>query len=216
MPRRSRIDIPEMVYHVYNRGHNKTAIFLDDLDREVFLKYLRRACERCPWELLGYCLMSNHYHLQLRTLDGPLGKTMHYLNTLYAGYFNFRYGKAGHVFQNRYHSIPVEVDSYLLVLSRYIHLNPVVAGLVKRPEDYSWSSYKEYLGGPPSGLIRPAFVLDTLDANPEKQRESYREFVESDMGKPQRFNEKIIRKTRVFGGDSFVRYVNRFIPKKAI
>ena len=150
-------------------------------DRHMFLKYLHRAYEQCPLDLLGYCLMGNHYHLQVKTLSEPLGKTMHYLNTLYAGYFNFRYGKHGHVFENRYHSIPVEVDAYLLVLSRYIHLNPVVAGIVKRPEDYPGSSYREYLGARPLSLIKCDLVLDTLSENREKQRDIYKEFVQSEI-----------------------------------
>ena len=134
-------------------------------------------------------------------------QTMHHLNTLYAGYFNFRYGKVGHVFQNRFHSIPVEVDSYLLVLSRYIHLNPVAAGIVRRPEDYLWSSYRDYLGIRSSGLIKRDLVLDTLSDNHERQAEVYREFVESEIGKPARFTERLIRRTRVFGSESFVRLV---------
>jgi len=209
MPRQPRIDIPNTVYHVYTRGHNKSALFLDDLDRRTFLKYLHRACAQFPLEVCGYCLMGNHYHLQVRTLEIPLAKTMHLLNTLYAEYFNFRYGKVGHVFQNRYHSIPVEVDSYLLVLSRYIHLNPVLAGLVLRPEDYSWSSYGDYVGNRTTGLVQSALVLDTLSTNVAKQREAYRQFVESEIGKPPQFKEEIIQKTRIFGSVDYVRALNK-------
>src|SRR5262249_43357690 len=131
------------------------------------------------------------YHLQVKTLDIPLSKTMHLLNTLYAEFFNFRYGRAGHVFQNRFHSIPVDVDSYLLVLSRYIHLNPVQAGLVSKPEQYAWSSYKEFIGqSPSSGLIQPALVLNTLDDNRETQQNSYRIFVENENSKRSKITDE--------------------------
>jgi putative transposase len=212
MPRRPRIDIPDTVFHIYIRGHNKSSIFLDDQDRYTFLKYLRRASERCPWDLLGYCLMDNHYHLQVKRLSITLGATMHHLNTLYAGYFNYRYAQAGHVFQNRFHSIPVEVDSYLLALSRYIHLNPVEAGLVGRPQEYRWSSYREFIGGPSEGLIKSALVLDTLSENRERQQTLYREFVEDGIGKKSMITEEYIRKARVLGSDTFVKAIYARCP----
>lgn len=149
--------------------------------------------------------MSNHYHLEVKTLDNPLWKTVHYLNNLYAGYFNYRHDHVGHLFQGRFHSIPVQRDAYLLNLSRYIHLNPVVAGLVKRPEDYEWSSYRAYLPGGEPGLVLTGLVLDTISENVATQRELYRQFVEEDIGKPPKFTEELIHKTRIFGNDSFVR-----------
>ncbi len=212
MPRQSRIDLPDTVYHVYTRGHNKSTIFGDDTDRRKFLTYLKRSCTQYPCQILGYCLMDNHYHLQVKTLSSPLGKTLHHLNTLYAGYFNFRYGTVGHVFQNRFHSIPVEVDSYLLVLSRYIHLNPVAAGLVSKPEDYRWSSYGDYLGISKDNFIKTELVLDTLDANPIRQRETYRSFVDNGILKPPDITEKLIQKTRVFGSATFANSLLGTVP----
>ena len=207
MPRQPRIGIPHTVYHVFTRGHNKTPLFLDDEDRVIFLKHLKRAQVRCPWDCLSYSLMTNHYHLQIKRLDTPLGKTLHYLNTLYAGHFNYRYKNVGHVFQNRYHSIPVQVDRYLLTLNRYIHLNAVAAGIVARPEDDPWSSYREYLGKTHTGLIRPELVLETLCDNPDLQIQRYREFVEEGLNQKTEINEKTIWKTRVFGDDSFMKWV---------
>ena len=212
MPRQPRIDMPDTVYHVFNRGHNKSPLFLDDEDKSVFLKHLKRVQERCPWDCLGYSLMTNHYHLQVKTRDCSLGKTMHCLNTLYAGHFNYRYQKVGHVFQNRYHSIPVQIDRYLLALSRYIHLNAVAAGVVAKPEEDIWSSYREYLGQTHSGLIRPQLVLDTLFDNPLLQRQSYRLFVEEMLNKKPEFSEAVIWKTRVFGDDAFTKSVAARCP----
>jgi putative transposase len=212
MPRQSRITISDTVYHVYTRGHHKSPLFIDDEDRFVFLKHLKRAQERCPWDCLGYSLMTNHYHLQVKTHDLPIGKTMHYLNTLYAGHFNFRYKTVGHVFQNRFHSIPVQVDRYLLVLSRYIHLNAVVAGMVTKPEDHVWSSYREYIGQTFTGLIRPKLILDTLCDNPALQAESYKNFVEDIIFKKPEFTEELLWKTRIFGDDLFTKTITASCP----
>jgi putative transposase len=213
MPRQARIDIQNMVYHVFTRGHNKSALLRDDEDRYVFLRHLKRAQDRFPWECLGYSLMTNHYHLQVKTLDSPLGKTMHYLNSLYAGHFNYRYKTFGHVFQNRFHSIPVQTESYLLRLSRYIHLNAVDAGMVQRPEDHRWSSYREYLGGNSSGLINTDLVLNTLCGIPSLQKQRYREFVEQKLNQKPEFNESILRKTRIFGDDPFVQWIRYQCPE---
>lgn len=212
MPRTSRIDIPNTVYHVYTRGHNKSPILIDDQDRFVFLKYLKRTKDRFPWDCLGYSLMINHYHLEIKTSDSPLGHIMHYLNTLYAGYFNFKYKTVGHVFQNRFHSIPVQIDSYLLVLSRYIHLNAVVAGMVQKPEDHQWSSYREYIGKTQSGLISTDLVLDTLCPDKNLQRERYRIFVEEGVSKKPEFTENTIWKTRVFGDAAYTQWVAKQCP----
>lgn len=206
MPRLARIDVPDTVYHIYTRGNHKAPLFLDDKDRRYFLKFLERAQEKYPWDLLNYKLMTNHYHLQVKTLSSPLWKTMHTLNTLYAGYFNNRHGQVGHLFQGRFHSIPVEADSYLLVLSRYVQLNAVVAGIVQRPEDYEWSSYRAYTEGKdPTGLVRTDLILDTLSLNNQTQREQYRKFVEDEIGRPPRFTDELLWKTRTFGSDAFVR-----------
>jgi putative transposase len=211
MPRLSRIDIPDTVYHVYTRGNNKAAIFLDYQDRVLFLKFLDRALERHPCDLLGYCLMDNHYHLQLKTLEDPLGLMMHYLNNLYAGYFNDRYGRTGHVFQGRFHSIPVQADAYLLALSRYIHLNPVVAGIVQSPEQYAWSSYRDYVQDFQS-VIKTDLVLNTLSPQMSQQRHLYRQFVEEHIGRPPQFRDHLLTKIRVLGSDAFIRAVRAKAP----
>ena len=137
---------------------------------------------------------------------------MHYLNTLYAGHFNFRYKRAGHVFQNRYHSIPVQTERYLLTLSRYIQLNAVVAGIVHKPEDYEWSSYREYIGKRVTGLLCPQLVLDTLSQNPVLQLQRYREFVEDKIGHKPEWDDATIWKTRVFGDDAFTTSIAKYCP----
>ena len=213
MPRHSRIDIPNTVFHIYTRGHNKAPLFFDDEDRYVLLKHLKRAQDRHPWQNLGYSLMTNHYHMQVKTKDTPIGKTMHYLNSLYAGYFNHRYQRFGHVFQNRFHSIPVQTDSYLLTLSRYIHLNSTTAGITQRPEDYRWSSYLDYLGRVNSGLVQPGEVLELFGDDPATQRQHYRQFVEEKLHRKPDFDDSLIWKTRIFGDDHFTNWVAAQCPQ---
>src|SRR4030042_1913137 len=128
--------------------------------------------------------MSNHYHLLLETPRGNLTAALHDSNTEYTNYFNRRHDRVGHLFQGRYRSILVDKDNYLLELSRYIHLNPVRAGMVRRPEAYRWSSYGSYLsaGSSPEWLQRED-VLGQMDKNLAKGQHKYRRFVEEGLGR---------------------------------
>lgn len=146
MSRQDRIDIPNTIYHVINRGNKKSVIFYDNKDYYVFLKYLKEVQKEKSFLLYSYCLMPNHFHLLIETLQTPLSQIMQKLLTLYAIYFNARYKQTGHVFQNRYKSKICEKENYLFKLVHYIHLNPVKAKLVNYPEDYKWSSLLCYTG----------------------------------------------------------------------
>ena len=119
-------------------------IFFDDRDREKFLEILKRTKKRYRFRLHAYVLMDNHYHLILETPEANLSQTMQNINTSYTVYVNRRRGRSGHLFQGRFKCIIVDKDAYLVTLSRYIHLNPVRAAIVERPEDYRWSSYRYY------------------------------------------------------------------------
>jgi putative transposase len=199
MPRAARIDIPGLIYHVTNRGVKQLPIFHYDRDRQQFLRFLSRTCLKFPFRLHAYCLMTNHYHLLLQTLEGSLSQTMHYFNSLFAGWFNDRYKEVGHIFQGRFHSIPVEEDAYFKVVSRYIHLNPVRAGMVKRPEDYPWSNYSRLIRGEPDGLVDPQFLLDYFMGDPSARREKYKRFVEEGMIQPEPITESALRRMRFWG-----------------
>jgi len=130
---------------VTSRGNERKRIFSAKADYNQFKSYLKKAQEKYGCRLHCYVLMQNHYHLLLETPHGNLGKVMHYLNGSYTGFFNRRTGRSGDLFQGRYKAILVDVDSYLLELSRYIHLNPVKAGIVEKPQDYPYSSYKSFI-----------------------------------------------------------------------
>ncbi|MFT3861348.1 transposase [Micropruina sp.] len=156
MPRQARQLADSGIYHVMLRGVNRDVIFLEHDDYEGFLNALAdtRAASGC--KVLAYCLMPNHVHLVLRPAVESLSEVMKRLGVRYAGRFNRKYGRTGHVFQDRFRSLPVEDDAYLVTLLRYMWNNPVRAGLVDRMDEYRWSS-RRLLGfdSPPDRRRRP-------------------------------------------------------------
>ena len=142
MARPLRIEYPGALYHVTTRGNAGSRIFRIDKDREYFLDLLGFIIERFHWLCHAWCLMDNHYHLVLETPEGNLSRGMRQLNGIYTQKYNWRYTKTGHVFQGRYKAILVDKESYLLELCRYVVLNPVRANIVRRPQDWKWSSYR--------------------------------------------------------------------------
>jgi len=146
MSRPLRIEYPGAFYHVLNRGHRKEAIVMDERDKERFLSYLARMARQFSVLVHSYCLMTNHYHLILETPEGNLSRAMHWLNVSYAAYYNRRHNYTGHVFQGRFKALLVDADQYLESLSRYIHLNPVQAGIESYAWDYAWSSCRYFVG----------------------------------------------------------------------
>ncbi|HDO21625.1 MAG TPA: transposase, partial [Nitrospirae bacterium] len=140
MARPLRIEYPGAFYHITSRGNERKDIFKSARDREKFLSYLESSTQRYGAVIHVYCLMTNHYHLLLETPLGNLSQIMRHINGAYTTYFNTRRQRSGHLFQGRYKAIVVDADEYAEELSRYIHLNPVRAGIVERPEEYQWSS----------------------------------------------------------------------------
>lgn len=184
MSRSLRIEYPGAYYHITSRGNEKKDIFNNPRDREKFLEYLDSATLRYSAVIHAYCLMGNHYHLLLETPNGNLSSIMRHINGAYTTYFNIKKNRTGHLFQGRFKAFLVEADSYLLELSRYIHLNPVRAKIVDRPEQYAWSSYRCYAGlSTPPEWLNTGFILDNIaDENADRQKE-YRLFVESRIGR---------------------------------
>ena len=145
MGRPIRIEYPGALYHVTSRGNERKEIFKNDADREKLLELVSDYHDRFGILIHAYVLMDNHYHFVLETPRGNLVKIMHGINGAYTGWYNRKYDRNGHLFQGRYRAILVEKDPYLLELSRYVHLNPVRAGISDRPEGYAWSSYPGYV-----------------------------------------------------------------------
>ena len=142
MARPLRICYPGAFYHITARGNERKAIFKSNQDRVKFLSYLETAYKRYGALIHGYCLMDNHYHLLLETPGENLSQVMHHINGAYTTYYNVKRKRSGHLFQGRYKAIVVEKDAYCQELSRYIHLNPVRAGIVKSVDEYPWSQTK--------------------------------------------------------------------------
>jgi putative transposase len=185
MSRALRVEYPGAVYHVMSRGNARSSVFLDDEDRVVFLNILSRVVVRWRWIVHAYCLMGNHYHLLLETLEPNLSRGMRHLNGEYSQAFNRIHGRCGHVFQGRFHSLVVEKQSHLLELCRYIVLNPLrVRGMkVARPEDWKWSSYLATAGlAPAPDCLDTSWVLKQFGGTREKRREAYRLFVAAGAG----------------------------------
>ena len=146
MARPKRINLPHCLYHVISRTNSGDIAFRDRYDKAKFLTYLWKYCELLSFRVHAWCLMDNHFHLLVESTNRPaLPQFMHNLLTAYTVYFNRRHDRHGHLFQGRYKSYVVDKKSYLLAVSRYIHLNPVEGGLTDDPGKYDGSSLKYYL-----------------------------------------------------------------------
>ncbi|MBI2790243.1 MAG: transposase [Elusimicrobia bacterium] len=140
MGRKPRTHFVGAIYHAYSRGVDRRAIFLDDADRRAFINVMDRCVRACGAILHAYCLMPNHFHLAIEVGEVPLSAIMQRLLTAYCQIFNARHDRTGHLFEARHHANICLDDRYLTALIRYIHMNPVRAKLVARPQDWPWSS----------------------------------------------------------------------------
>jgi len=173
-----RIEYENAYYHVMNRGSGGCAIIHGEDYFEAFLLTLEEAHQRFGVQVLSYCLMSNHYHLLLKTPEANLGRIMRHINGVYTQRYNRLNKTDGPLFRGRYKAICVESDSYQLQLSRYIHRNPIEAKLVDILEDYSWSSYPDFISNKksPKWLYRDE-IFNQMGGQP-KNKASYKSFVE--------------------------------------
>ena len=157
--RRPRVHGVSFWYHITTRGTLRQAIFLDDHDRWQFLALLGRSWRLDALVIHAYCLMGNHYHLEVETPRANVAEAMHRVNAGYASYFNRRHGREGHVFERRYRSTLIVTDGQAMTTMRYIVRNPVRASLCAAPEEWAWSSHRAMLG-----LVLPPPFLDVGDA----------------------------------------------------
>ena len=159
MPRTARKRSESGYYHVLIRGIGKQNIFEDDEDRQRFIDTLQKYKKELKFEIHAYCLMGNHVHLLIKDIENKLDLILKKIEGSYAYYFNWKYERVGHLFQDRFKSEVIEDDGYYLTVLRYIHQNPVKAGL-GRIEEYKWSSYSEYVSS--SGMTDTGFALNLL------------------------------------------------------
>ena len=205
MARPLRIEYPGAYYHVTSRGNERKAIFRDDQDREKFLDLLERAVEEFHLWLHCYVLMSNHYHLLLETPKGGLNRALRYLNGVYTQTFNRRHNRVGHLFQGRYKAILVDKESYLLELSRYVHLNPWRLKKSQDPFAYRWSSLAAYV----SRVAAPKWLTTTevLSYFGSKGKRGYKEFVADRMQTGVKTPWDEVKGQALIGSDEFVEEV---------
>ena len=182
MPRYARLAYPNLFYHIINRGFERRHIFKENKDYIKFLENLLKYKKKFDWIIYCYCLLPNHYHLLIQTKKHPLARILNSLQTAYGVYFNRKYKRIGPIFAGRYKSIIVQKDEYFMQVSKYIHLNPVKAGLVNNPLIYPYSSYQEYIKDKNIALNKNIIdnkakkrIIGNLD---KKSINSYQSFVE--------------------------------------
>jgi putative transposase len=178
MARQLRLEYPGAVYHVMARGHERSVIFREDRDREKFLSLLGSISRDEGWEVHGYCLMGNHYHVLVETPLGRLSHGIKALNGRYAQWFNWRHRRRGHFWEDRFRSVLVQKENHLLELHRYIVLNPVRARLARRVGEWRWSSYRATAGlGAAPGWLEVDWTLSQFARSRSAARGAFRRFV---------------------------------------
>jgi putative transposase len=205
MARPLRIEYEGAFYHVTSRGNERRKIFFGNSDYEKFKAYLRDARDKHGYLLHSYALMSNHYHLLIETPKANMSQVMHFINGSYTNYINRRRERSGHLFQGRYKAILVERDRYLLELSRYIHLNPVRAGLVKKPEEYPHSSYGALIDNGKENLVYRDLIWEMISKATESGAKRYKAFVEEGIGKSLGSPLKDVYGGAILGGKTFIK-----------
>jgi len=207
MPRAARIAPQEYVYHVLTRGNNKQNIFEDEEDFKKYIDILWKYKAKYRHKLYHYVLMTNHVHLVIETTEegGELSQIMKGINLSYAQHYKKKYKYTGHFWQDRFKSIIISKDEYLLACGSYVELNPVRAGMVKDPKDYPWSSYKANAYGKKDDLIDKNLIYDKLSTD-ETVRKEYRSFVQQMKRKHESMHGEMERRT-IYGGSDFIQRV---------
>lgn len=162
MPRQARSHSPTGIYHVMVRGVAKMDIFRDNRDSHKYLDALKRFKQKLEYRLFVYCLMKNHVHLLMKEENEPLSVSMKRIGVSYTAYFNRKYHRVGHVFQDRFKSQVIVSESQFKCCARYIHNNPVKALVVKKPDDYPWSSYRDYIHNHSTKLTDRSMLLSVF------------------------------------------------------
>ncbi len=209
MPRTARIAPKEFVYHILARGNNKQDIFKDEEDFKQYIDILLKYKSKYNYKLYHYVLMTNHVHLVIEPTEtgGELSQIMKGINLSYAQYFKKKFKYTGHFWQDRFKSIIISKDEYLLACGSYVELNPVRAGMVKDPKDYPWSSYTANAYGGKDDLLDQHIIFDKLSTE-ETVRKEYRTFVEQMLKKNESMQGEMNGRA-VYGGSDFTQRVNR-------
>ncbi len=206
MPRKPRLHYPGAVYHVIVRGNGGQDIFFDAGDRTRYFLLLQENVERFNLSIHAFCLMTTHIHAVMQVGDVPLSRIMQNIGFRYTQFINRKYKRSGHLFQGRFKALLIDADSYLLELIRYIHLNPVRAGMVQYPENFIWSSHPSYLGVTPKPpWLTVNLALEQFAAQPSLAAERFRVFIDEGRGEGYRkdFHSGSFE-GRALGDDNFI------------
>jgi len=214
MARPLRLEFPDALYHVTSRGNERRPIFLSDDDRLSFLAFLGQAAKRFGWSVTAWVLMTNHFHLVIQTPEPNLSRGMHWLNGSYAGWFNRRHQRWGHLFGSRFKALLIEREAYFTEVLRYVVLNPVRAAMVERPEDYPWSSYRATAGcesAPEWFDIESA--LSPFAPDKTLAQTYYREFVLAKAGGEERLWDRLVN-VLYLGTEAWTKTMRRMVESK--
>jgi len=203
MPRRAREKSNTGIYHIMMRGINRQEIFHEEEDYQRYIETLQRIILESEADLLGYCLMDNHTHLLIKENVKAISHIIKRLGASYAWWYNWKYERSGHVFQDRFRSEKVEEESYLLLVIRYIHQNPVKVGIVDKPEEYRWSSCSAYYDKEENtqGFNQTKIIFEQLSEDKDIARKKFMEYMEEenddhqclDDRKPRRASDEVVR-----------------------
>ena len=218
MARPLRIEFPGGLYHVTSRGDRREDIYLCDADRQRWVDLLGEVCTRFNWFCHAYCLMDNHFHIVVETVDANLSAGMRQLNGVYTQWHNRSHNRVGHVFQGRFKAIVVQRESYLLELTRYVVLNPVRAGMCNMPEDWPWSSYRLMLGQAIAGQtsappwLQRNWLLSQFSSDPHVAEKAYVDHVRAGVGLSSVWEE--LQGQMYLGNDEFVEQMGEKVSNK--
>jgi len=208
-----RILIPGMAYHVMGRGNERKNIFRDTQDRIKFLQILKEAVELHDFKLYAYTLMSNHYHLLIKIAQPNLSQIMKYINGSYAVYFNWKYKRIGHLFHHKFKSVIVEHGPELLNCMRYIHLNPLRAGMVENLDEYDWTSHKQYRGQE-KGIAETGQLLKLFSNERLEAIKKYEEYMDEGGMKDKDGDTMYSFGRHAIGSEDFVRSIKLMFKGK--
>ena len=203
MARKPRLEVEGGLYHLITRGVDRRDIFHSPEDYEKFLALVAVQKGKLPFYLYAYCLMTNHLHLLVERMTDDIGRIMHRVLTGYSQYYNRKYGRSGHLLQGRHKAILCQSDPYLTQLVRYIHLNPVRAKMVRKVENYPYSSHRAYMGLEPAGIVDVDPVLRVFGPKKAVARERFAKHVAAGM-KLGHLDKLYETQSGVLGSEEFV------------
>ena len=208
MSRPLRIEYPGAWYHVMNRGRRRENIFLSRNDYQIFLQVLQEASDAWNLKVSAYCLMSSHYHLLVHTPEGNLSRCMRHINGIYTQRFNRRHNNDGQLFRGRYKAVLIDADSYLLEVLRYIHRNPLQAGIVDNLKDYEWSSHHGYVSRAKKwDWLHKDVLLAMLSPQRSRQKSAYMDFVSRGVSEEIEKFYSLKNLPSILGADTFKEWV---------